>query len=218
MTDIEQGTDEWFQARLGKVTASRVSDVIAKTKTGYSASRANYAAQLVAERLTGQVADSYTNAAMQWGIDHEGDARAAYQFMTDVDVATVGFVGHPFIAMSGASPDGLVNGDGLVEIKCPNTATHIETLLNCAIPKKYRAQMQWQMACTERDWCDFVSYDPRMPERMQLFVKRIQRDAEFLTEIETEIVKFLGEVDDTVSRLQSEYSDQEPADSLLMAG
>ena len=158
MAEIEQRTDEWFAARLGKVTASRVADVMAKTKTGYSASRDNYMAQLVVERITGERAESFTNAAMQWGTDQEPFARAAYEAAKDVMVEEEGFVPHPTIQMAGASPDGLVNDDGLVEIKCPNTATQIETLLTGAIPSKYVAQMQFQMACTGRAWCDFVRH------------------------------------------------------------
>lgn len=203
--DLEQGSPEWLEARLGKVTASRVADVMAKTKTGYSASRANYAAELVAERLTGAAADRFTNAAMQWGTDNEAAARAAYEFVADCDVASVGFVPHQDIADTGASPDGLVGTDGLVEIKCPNTATHIETLLGGGIDKKYAMQMQWQMACTGRAWCDFVSYDPRLPERMQLHVERVPRDAALIAEMEKEVASFLAEVSQTVAALEAKY-------------
>lgn len=191
--------------RRGKVTASRIADMIAKTKTGWGASRANYAAQLVAERLTGETAVAYTNEAMRWGTETEPQARAAYEFFRDASVTETGFVSHPTITMSGASPDGLVAADGLVEIKCPNTATHIETLLGGAIPGKYSAQMQWQMACTGRAWCDFVSFDPRMPQNMSLFVRRLARnDAEIAT-LETEVRTFLAEVDATVARLTELY-------------
>jgi putative phage-type endonuclease len=202
---MDQGSDDWFAARLGKVTASRVADVIAKTKTGFSTSRANYAAQLVAERLTGTVQESYTNAAMQWGTDQEPEARTAYQFLHNAAVELVGFVPHPAITMSGASPDGLVGTDGLVEIKCPNTATHIETLRGGAIPEKYATQMYWQMACTGRQWCDFVSYDPRLPQNMQLFVQRLRRDDNRIRNLETEVSAFLVEVDETVADLQRLY-------------
>src|SRR5262245_12506754 len=135
-----QGTAEWHAERLGKVTASRIADVVAKTKTGWGASRANYMAELVAERLTGIPQDTYVNVAMQWGLDHEAEARAAYEFRRDVEVIEVGFVSHPDIAESGASPDGLIGIDGLVEIKCPNTATHIETLLGTPFAEKYILQ------------------------------------------------------------------------------
>lgn len=205
MSEIVQGSPEWFAERCGKATASRIADIVARTKSGYSASRANYAAQLVAERLTGTVAESYTNAAMQWGTEKEPEARAAYEWETDATVVEVGFVAHPTIAMSGASPDGLVGGDGLVEIKAPNTATHIETLLGGTVPAKYVTQMQWQMACTGRRWCDFVSYDPRLPDEMRLFVQRVERDDTRIAELEEEVSAFLAEVDETVRRLRERY-------------
>ena len=170
---MEQQTQEWFEARLGKVTASRVADVIAKTKTGYSASRDNYMAQLICERLTGQKGESFTNAAMEHGTQTEPLARSAYENARNLLVKEVGFINHPRIEMSGASPDGLVGEDGLVEIKCPNTATHIETLLSGKVPTKYITQMQWQMLCCQRKWCDFVSFDNRLPEHLQLFVQEI---------------------------------------------
>ena len=202
---MEQRTDEWFAARLGKVTASRVADIVAKTKSGYSTSRANYMAELVCERLTGKQGDSFSNAAMVWGTNTEPMARAAYEALEGVLVEEVGFVSHPTIAMSGASPDGFVGEDGLVEIKCPNTATHIETLLDKEVPSKYVKQMQWQMACTDRKWCDFVSYDPRMPEEMQLFTVRVDRDDETIIELEREVEKFLSELEDKIVALEKAY-------------
>lgn len=220
MSEIIQGSPEWFEIRCGKATASRIADIVARTKSGYSASRANYAAQLVAERLTGTVAESFTSAAMQHGTDTEPMARSAYQFYTDADVAQTGFVLHPSIADAGASPDGLVGEVGLVEIKCPNTATHIDTLLNGKVPAKYVAQMMWQMACTGRQWCDFASFDPRLPEAMRLFVLRIERDETMISELEQEVAAFLSEVRATVESLKSKY-DPEPVDELLklrMAG
>lgn len=201
MIEVEQRTDAWFEARIGKVTASKVADVIAKTKTGYSASRDNYMAQLVCERLTGQRGESFTNAAMQHGTETEPLARAAYEALKDVLVDEVGFVPHPSILMAGASPDGLVNDDGLIEIKCPNTATHIDTLLSESVPTKYFTQMQFQMACTGREWCDFVSFDNRLPEELQLFVKRVPRDDVYIKQIEAEIVQFLAELDDKINKL-----------------
>ena len=198
---IEQGTPEWFAQRLGKVTASRVADVIAKTKTGYSTSRENYMAQLVCERMTQTVAESYTNAAMQHGTDNEPLARAAYEALKDVLVDEVAMITHPTISMAGASPDGLVGDDGLIEIKCPNTATHIDTLLSDKVPSKYVTQMMWQMACTGRQWCDFVSFDPRMPKELQLFVKRVMRDDEQIAMLEKEVLSFLEELDEKVNKL-----------------
>ena len=198
---IEQRTDAWFQARLGKVTASKVADIIAKTQSGYSASRANYMAQLVCERLTGQKGEGFTNAALQHGIDTEPLARASYEALRDILVDEVGFVPHPSIIMAGASPDGLVGDDGLLEIKCPNTATHIETLMSKTVPGKYNTQMQFQMACTGRQWCDFVSFDNRLPEQFQLFVKRVPRDDKFIKQMEDEVVKFLNELDIKIAQL-----------------
>lgn len=211
MEDIVQGSPEWKALRCGKVTASRVADVVAKTKTGYSASRANYLAQLIAERLTGTPAETYTNAAMQHGVDTEPEARAAYEFYQGATVEQVAFVPHPKIDQAGASPDGLVGADGLVEIKCPNTATHLETLLGQAVPAKYIDQMQFQMACTGRQWCDFVSYDPRMPEHMRLFVRRVVRDEKRIDFLETEIAGFLLEMAVKLAELNSIYGEKEAA-------
>jgi putative phage-type endonuclease len=198
---MEQRSPEWFAARLGKVTASRVADVIAKTKTGYSASRDNYMAQLVCERMTGVQGESYTNTAMQWGTDQEPLARAAYEAAQDVLVDETGFVIHPRISEAGASPDGLVGMFGLIEIKCPNTATHIETILSDKVPGKYFTQMQWQMACTERQWCDFVSYDPRMPDGLQLFVQRVDVDPDYIKTLETDVIAFLCELETKIKNL-----------------
>ena len=199
---MEQRSTEWFTARLGKVTASRVADVIAKTKTGYSTSRDNYMAQLVCERMTGTQGESYNNAAMQWGTDQEPLARAAYEAAKDVLVDEVGFVIHPTISNAGASPDGVVGEVGLIEIKCPNTATHIDTLLSDKVPSKYIPQMQWQMACTGSFWCDFVSFDPRMPEGLQLFIQRVDFDAEYVKMLEAEITGFLGELETKIENLK----------------
>jgi putative phage-type endonuclease len=198
---IEQRSDQWFAARIGKVTASKVADVIAKTQSGYAASRANYMAQLVCERLTGQREEFFISGAMQHGTDTEPLARAAYESRYDVLVDEVGFVPHPSIEMAGASPDGLVGDDGLIEIKCPNTATHIDTLLTQTVPSKYNTQMQFQMACTGRSWCDFVSFDNRLPEELQLFVKRVPRDDVFIKQTEDAIVKFLAELDEKINKL-----------------
>ena len=211
MTGIIQGSPEWFALRVGKVTASRVADVIAKTKTGWGASRANYMAELIAERLTGDPAEKYTNAAMVWGSEKEPDARAAYEFFRDAQVVEVAFIDHPIIGMTGASPDGLVGPHGLVEIKCPNTATHLDTLLSRTIPGKYVTQMLWQMACTGRQWCDFVSYDPRLPEAMSLFVKRVERDDTEIAGLEEKVAEFLEELDRKLAQLNDLYGTKEAA-------
>jgi putative phage-type endonuclease len=198
---MEQRTDDWFAARLGKVTASRVADVIAKTKTGYGAGRANYMADLVVERLTGQKASSFSNAAMEWGTEQEPNAKAAYAAKTGILVEDVGFIDHPTVAMSGASPDGFAE-EGLVEIKCPNTATHLEYIFDGKPPQKYITQMQWQMACAGKPWCDFVSYDPRLPERLQLLVVRVLRDDDYIKMLEQEVTTFLQELDDKLNKLE----------------
>ena len=200
---MEQRTEEWFNARLGKVTASRIADLMAKTKSGYSASRDNYMAQLTIERLTQKPTEGYTNAAMQWGTDQEPFARAAYETKTGQLVTEVGFIVHPEIDQAGASPDGLVGDEGMVEIKCPESKTMIETLLSDKVPDKYFKQMQWQMACTGRKWCDYVVFDPRMPENLQLCIRRVERDDYIIDEIKTEINKFLAELDIQVGKLRA---------------
>ena len=204
---MEQGTAEWFAARCGKVTASRVADIISKTKSGPSASRGNYMAELVCERLTGVVGDAFKSAAMEWGTAQEPHARAAYEAAGGVLVEEVGFVPHPAIPEAGASPDGIVNGEGLVEIKCPNTATHIETLLSGKVPERYITQMQWQMACTGFPWCDYLSYDPRMPENMRLFISRVPRNDASIAFMEAEVRAFLAELDAKIADLKSHYGE-----------
>ena len=201
---LEQRSPEWFKARLGRLTASRVADMMAKTRNGWGASRANYAWELAIERLTGEGTPSYCSPAMQWGIETEDRARAAYQIHALCTVEQVGFIEHPSL-FAGASPDGLIGDDGMVEIKCPNCATHGETLLSGRIDDKYHKQMQFQMACSGRAWCDFVSFDPRFPEPMRLWVKRVERDEDAIKEIEDCAAEFLREVDETVSRLCGTY-------------
>jgi putative phage-type endonuclease len=209
--ELVQGTEEWYAARLGKVTSSRIADMVARTKSGWGASRANYMAELVAERLTGKPTEGFQSAAMRRGKDVEPDAMSAYAFYTDATLATVGFVPHPSIAMAGASPDRLVDDDGLVEVKCPNTATHIDTLLGASIPGEYVKQMQWQMACTGRAWCDWVSFDPRLPELMQLSIHRIVRDQAMIDELEAAARVFLHEVAAKVAALRARFDQAEAA-------
>jgi putative phage-type endonuclease len=198
---MEQRTPEWFAKRLGKVTASRIADLMAKTKTGPGASRANYLAQLVTERLTGTPTEGFQSPAMTWGIEQEAAARAAYSARMGVLVDEVDFVDHPTM-QAGASPDGLVGEDGLIEIKCPNTSTMLEWLEDRTIPQKYRLQMQWQLAVTGRDWCDFVAYDPRLPEHLQLLVIREPRNTDLVVEITHEVNRFLAEVERKVAFLK----------------
>jgi len=212
---MEQRTEEWHLARLGKVTASRVADVLAKIKTGESASRKNYKMELVVQRLTGQPQESFTNAAMEWGTATEPQARMAYEAHTGLFVEEVGFIDHPTIEGFGCSPDGVVGETlhskhnsitpmtGLIEIKCPNTATHIETVLENKAPSKYIPQMQCQMAVTGAKWCDFVSFDPRVPEDLQLLVVRVERDQEYIDSMEVEVKQFLSEVLDLFNQLKA---------------
>ncbi len=200
---MEQRTAEWFDARLGKVTASRVADVMARTKSGYSASRKNYMAELVCERLTGIPSEHFESAAMKWGTDTEPLARSAYEARTGELVEEVGFIEHPRIKGFGASPDGLVGTDGGLEIKCPNTATHIDTLLSGAIDSRYIYQLSTGMACTGRKWWDFVSFDPRLPDNLSYKCIRIYRDDALIAEIESEVIRFLEELEAMIGRLKS---------------
>lgn len=197
---IEQRSEEWYRQRLGKVTASRIADVVARTKTGYGASRANYMVELIIERFRMEAgdftpSDNYVSPAMQWGIDHEQEAADAFFFATGLDLEPIGFVQHPTIEMSGASPDRKVRGENaIVEFKCPNSATHFDFLLTRTVQDKYVKQMRWQMACTGAERCYYVSYDPRMPTDMTLAFTMIKRDEPLIRELEAEVKTFLGEL------------------------
>jgi len=203
MTDaaIIQRSPEWYAARCGSLGASQLADALAKTKSGWGASRANLQAKIVIERLTGKQEEGFSSAAMLWGVEKEEEARTAYSFVTDNDVLEVGLYKHPTIIGTHASPDGLVGHDGCLEIKCPNSATHIETLKSGQVAHKYLLQMQWQMACANRQWCDFVSFDPRMPDNLSLYIQRIERDNDMLAILESEVAAFLVEVDVDVKAL-----------------
>lgn len=203
MNNIVQGTEEWFAARAGKVTASRIADVLATIKSGESASRANYRAQLISERLTGKVEESFTNSHMERGTALEPYAREAYELQTGSIVEQVGFIDHPVIAMSGASPDGLVGLDGCIEIKCMTQSNHIKCLIDNKHPKKYYPQMQWQLACTGRKWNDFVSFCPEFETDLQIFVERVKRDDEYISSIEKEILLFNKEIEETIKKLKA---------------
>ena len=203
---IEQNTPEWHQARCGSLGASAVHEALAKTKTGWGAGRANAKARIVLERLTGTPQESFTNAAMQWGHDQEDNAANAYAFLTGNEVQVCGIYKHPSIEGTHASPDRLVGEEGLVEIKCPNSATHLDTLLSKKVPAKYITQMQWQMAVTGRKWCDFVSYDPRFPENHQVFIQRVERDDERIAELEKDVAEFLAEVEADLKALNEGQS------------
>ena len=198
---MEQGTEEWRLARCGSLGASQLSEALAKTKSGWGASRENLKSRMIIERLTGLPVDTYESPAMIWGRTTESEARTAYSFVTGNDVLEVGLYKHPTIIGSHASPDGLVGDDGCIEIKCPNSSTHIEVLKNKQIAHKYILQMQWQMACADRQWCDFVSFDPRMPDNLSLYIQRIERDNDMLAILESEVAAFLVEVDQDVKAL-----------------
>lgn len=196
-----QGTQEWLSERAGCATASRFADVLATIKTGEAASRRGYRMQLVTERLTGNPVTGYTNAAMQWGTDTEPYAREAYETETGSLVIQTGFIKNLFVPWCGASPDGFVEGDGLVEIKCPESTTHLEWMEAGKVPAKHVPQIQGQMWVTDRQWCDFVSYDPRFPSNLQLFIVRVPRDEEYIKNLEKQVKEFLVEVAESVTRL-----------------
>lgn len=199
--DLEQGTESWRQLRLGRVTASRVADIVARTKTGYSTSRENYLTELLLERITGFPTNRFQSDAMRYGTEMEPLARAAYAFDMDVNVEQIAFATHPSIEMAGASPDGLVGNLGLVEIKCPQPAAHLETLLSETVPDKYVKQVMWQMACCEREWTDYVSYNPSFPPAAKMFVKRIPRDDAMIADLEREVRAFLADLDKKLEEL-----------------
>lgn len=193
---VEQGSPEWIEARLGRATASRAQDILATIKSGEAAQRKNYRTELVLERLTGQVAESYQSKEMQNGIETEPLARLQYELRTGNKVKECGFFHHETL-MAGASPDGLVD-EGLLEIKCRNSANHIATLRKGLMPENYLPQIQMQLWITGRKWCDFVSFDPRLPEHAQLFIQRILRDDTYISSLTKQVERFLGEVDEEV--------------------
>jgi len=207
MNEIIQGTPEWLQLRLGHVTASRVADIMAKTKTGLSASRQNYLIELAIQRVTGVVEESYKNEAMMRGTEEEPKARQAYELLTETFVEEVPFVKHKSIEWFGCSPDGIIkNNDGtynLLEIKNPNSATHWSYIKEGEPPTKYKIQMMAQMACTGAQWCDFFSYDSRMPEGSRYFLKRMVRDNAFIDEMEKEVKVFLDQVAEEVKLMEA---------------
>jgi putative phage-type endonuclease len=207
MNDIIQGSLEWLELRRGFVTASRVADILAKTKTGPSASRQNYLIELALQRVTGVVEESYQNEAMLRGTQEEPLARDAYQKETKTFVEELPFVKHKTIEWFGCSPDGIIRKqDGtynLLEIKNPNSATHWSYIKAGEPPTKYKIQMMAQMACTGADWCDFYSYDSRMPEGSRSFLARLPRDNAFIESMENDIKAFLEEVSYEVKLMEA---------------
>ena len=203
---MEQRSPEWFAARCGSLGASQLNEALATTKNGWGASRENIKNRIIAERLTGSPTETFQNAAMVWGVVTEDQARKAYEEATGTFVDELGIAQHPVLEHTHASPDGLVGEDGLLEIKCPNTTTHIETLKSQKVPSKYMNQMLWQMRCVDRQWCDYVSFDPRLPEHLQLFIKRVERDDAAIAELEAKVAEFLTEVSREIDALNEEFS------------
>ena len=203
---MEQRSTEWFAARCGSLGASQLNEALATTKNGWGASRENIKNRIIAERLTGTPTETFQNAAMIWGVETEDQARKAYESETGTFVEELGIAFHPTLKHTHASPDGLVGEDGLLEIKCPNTTTHIETLKSQKVPSKYMNQMLWQMRCVDRQWCDYVSFDPRLPEHLQLFIKRVDRDDAAIAELEAKVAEFLTEVSREIDALNEEFS------------
>lgn len=196
----EQGTPEWLAERAGRVTASKVSDVMmAKTTAGYQ----NYLAQLICERMTGQPVETFKSGAMEHGNETEPQARAFYELESGNEVSECGFIPHPSLEWSGASPDGLIGADGLVEIKCPQPAKHIKNLMGGSIDKGYALQMQWQMACTGREWCDFVSFNPSFPDHLKLHIQKVERNAETVEELTAAVTSFLADVETKMRALEA---------------
>ena len=197
---MEQRTEEWFKHKIGKVGASRLDAVCAK---GQGVTRKNYMMELLIARLTGEYPESYTSPEMQRGIDLETEARYAYENLTGNVVMETGFILHPLIKDSGASPDGLIGIDGGLEIKCPNTATHLKYLMTDKIDTKYIYQMQWGMACTERQWWDFVSYDNRLPDKLKIYVQRFERDEDIIKFLTEEVEEFIKELNELQLKLEA---------------
>jgi YqaJ-like recombinase protein len=209
IVQCEQGSAAWFANRSGRVTGSKMAAVMNFKNNGEeSAERANYKAQIVCEILTGQPdLDGYVSPYMKWGNEQEPFARNAYELQEGLLVDQVGFVLHPTVQRMGGSPDGLVGADGLVEFKCPKTATHICWILEGKVPEEHIPQMNFYLACTGRKWCDFASFDPRLPEPLQLLVIRLERDEEQIAFIEAHVRQFLDEVDRMISSLKAIVGD-----------
>jgi hypothetical protein len=203
--EFEQGTEEWTAYKMGRISGSRLQDILAepKTKGQRSASWRNYMAELCVERLTGKSSTHFTSKAMDYGTETEPLARMEYEARNLVNVEQVGFIDHPTIPMCGVSPDGLIGLDGGFESKCPNTATHIDRLFGEGLESRYFAQVQWGMECSGRHWWDFVSFDPDLPENCQFYCKRIMRDEPFLINARTKVIEFQAELEAMIEKLKS---------------
>lgn len=199
--DRLQRTEEWYAQRLGKLTGSKIYTILPGARGAYKEAREQYAYTLVAERLTGKRQEIYTSSAMEWGIIQEDNAKTRYTEKTGIEVIEAGFFEHPMVKMTGASPDGLINHEGILEIKCPETHNHLKTMAKGEIKPEYEAQIQWQLACTNRLYCDFVSFDPRVAEPYDIYIKRIERDDVMIATLQKEAVIFLDYVDMIIESL-----------------
>lgn len=211
MSNVEQGSLAWIAERLGKITASRIDDVLAKPRkgNGTSSTRDNYKAQLALERITGKMREEFQTRWMERGIEMEPLARVAYEDLRGVEVDAVGFIPHPSIANAGCSPDGFIGNEGQIQIKCPNAATHFKWLQSGGLPAEHRKQMAFELACTGRQWSDFVSYHPEMPDHLKVFVSRFNREAVYIAEIEQEVMRFDAEIQEMIRHLPSGKSQEE---------
>ena len=212
---MEQYSAEWWAARCGKVTASRIGDLMARTKKGWGAARGHYLAEKVAERITGKPRDRRKVASLDHRLELEPDARAAYEFYSDNVVELAGFIEHPRIPDAGASPDGLIRPNGGLEIKCPDEEAHIQILTAQAIDSDYLYQMQFNIACANADWWDFASFNPNMPEELKLYVRRVERDDDMIGDIENSVIEFLAEVELKVSQVRGLVSGTTPLEVAL---
>ena len=198
-----QATPEWFQQRIGKLTASNMAAAMSYLKNGKeSTERAKLKMHLVAERLTDIIAPHYVTEAMAWGIATETEAKECAAKLIGLDIKQCGFFDHPEIDNFGATPDGLLDDDGLIEIKCPTTVTHLSWLLENKVPEQHKAQMAAQLLCTGRRYCKFMSYDPRVPKRPILYKHYAPSQAE-LGEVRRAAVLFLAEVEELFERVST---------------
>lgn len=215
--DVIQGSPEWLEARKGMLTSCRIAAACSFNKSGKeSEKRAKMKLEILYELITGRAMEHYVSPAMEFGIENEGRARAEYEYIKKVNVEEAGFVLHPSLDRCGASPDGVINGEGLLEIKVPNTLTHLEYLRDGIVPSEYMPQITWQLACAgpEAKYCDFVSFDPRLPDELQMFVVRVDRDEKKIAEQENQAVIFLEEVVQEFERIKRNAKGQSLEDKL----
>jgi len=202
--ELIQGSDEWFAARVGKITASRLGDIMRKTKWGEATYKAKVRLELAIERITGKSASSVVmNQAMRDGVDREPDARKLFEAITGKEVALCGSFDHPDIVNTSASPDGLLRDENAVlELKCPTHVTHAKNLMSDKMPKNYEYQVQWQIACTESDFAYFASYHPDFGKDLRLKYVKVERDDEVIKSLEEEIRAFDISIEDLIIKIQ----------------